>query len=267
MDPTDHPAVVEAVETHPLPYFTLTLRVPSAWAAAAPGQFVMVRVGDGVEPFLRRAFSIHDVAESGEAGDEATIRLLAKVVGSGTARLAASRPGDHLAVLGPLGHGFSLDPPGRAALVAGGVGSAPLLILARALLARGAAFDLFYGGRSALDLPCRDRFLDCLARCGGKLVATTEDGSFGRRGLVTEPLEEELAKGHYATLYSCGPHPLLARLAELGARYGVPGEAALETAMGCGFGACLGCAVATRDERFVLCCKDGPVFRFEEILW
>jgi dihydroorotate dehydrogenase electron transfer subunit len=264
MEPTDVPAVVEAVEPHPLPYFTLTLRVPSAWAEAAPGQFVMVRIGEGIEPFLRRAFSIHDACR---VGGEARIDLLAKVVGPGTARLAASRAGDRLAVLGPLGRGFSLAPPGRAALVAGGVGSAPLLLLAQALARRGASFDFFYGGRSAVDLPRRDRFLACVAAAGGELIATTEDGSLGLAGLVTDPLERALAGDKYKQIYSCGPMALLARLAELGARYGVPGEAALETAMGCGFGACLGCAVPAPEERFVLCCKDGPVFRFDEVAW
>lgn len=264
MEPTDFQAVVETVAHHPLPYFSLTLAVPADRTEVQSGQFVMVRIGDGLQPFLRRAFSVHDASRSGALG---RLTLLAKVVGRGTEQLAAARPGDQLRVLGPLGHGFSLAPGGRAALVAGGIGSAPLLMLAKDLLREDRPFDLYYGGRSVVDLPRRDAFLDLLERGGGELVATTEDGSFGERGLVTDPLERALAQGRYARIYSCGPHGLLARLAAIGSRHGVPGEVALESPMGCGFGACLGCAIPTPGERYALCCTDGPVFRFDEVSW
>ncbi len=152
------------------------------------------------------------------------------------------------------------------ALVAGGVGSAALLLLAREL-AGIATFDVFYGGRGRLDLPDAARFARLAEQSGGELLVTTEDGSAGRRGLVTEPLAEGLAAGVYDYLYACGPMGLLARLAALAAEHGVAGEAALETPMGCGFGACLGCAVPHVDGHYALCCKDGPVFRFDEVVW
>jgi dihydroorotate dehydrogenase electron transfer subunit len=102
---------------------------------------------------------------------------------------------------------------------------------------------------------------------GGSLISTTEDGSAGERGLITAPLARRLAAGAYRKIFTCGPMGLMKRLAELSADYGVPGEAALETPMGCGFGACLGCAVPLASGKFALCCKDGPVFAFDAVTW
>jgi dihydroorotate dehydrogenase electron transfer subunit len=298
-------ATVIAVEEHPLPYYTVRLAVPHDYPEVAPGQFVMVRIGDGLEPYLRRAFSIHDVVRGADVhpGPRATphervatrdprrgahqgtrdaasgarperaaieIHLLGKTIGRGTRALAAAREGDELRVLGPLGRGFGAcgagHAGGRVALVAGGVGSAALLLLARRLADEG-PFDVLYGGRSAIDLPAADEFGRLAASSGGELVVTTEDGTAGRRGLVTEPLVARLAARAYRHLYACGPMGLLARLAALCEEHGVPGEAALETAMGCGFGACLGCAVPHVAGHYALCCKDGPVFRFDEVAW
>ncbi|KAB2951040.1 MAG: dihydroorotate dehydrogenase electron transfer subunit, partial [Thermoanaerobaculia bacterium] len=129
-------------------------------------------------------------------------------------------------------------------------------------------FDLFYGGRTSRDLPRRDDFARLATASGGRLVIATEDGSEGFRGRVTEALAAELDAGRaYRASLSCGPMPMLAALARLAAERGLPGEAALETEMGCGFGACLGCAVPHVSGRFALCCQDGPVFRLDEVRW
>lgn len=268
MPPFDTEARVVEVAAHPLPYYTLVLDGPAEWAAARAGQFVMIATRpaaeEALDPYLRRAFSIHDLSKT----DRGTrIELLAKTVGPGTRALASRRAGESLAVLGPLGRPFTLPEGGPVALVAGGVGSAPLLLLERELLARSISFDFFYGGRSRVDLARHDEFAQLAQAAGGELVATTEDGTLGRRGLVTEPLAERLAAGRYRALYACGPMGLLARLAALCAEHGVAGEAALETPMGCGFGACLGCAVPLVAGRFGLCCKDGPVFPFSAVIW
>jgi len=264
MQPVDARATVLEIVEQPLPYYTIAFDGPPAWAEVRAGQFVMVETGDGLEPYLRRAFSVHDVSRT----DRGTrIELLVKVVGPGTRALAARRPGETMSVLGPLGRAFLPAERGPVALVAGGVGSAPLLLLGRALAARGVSFDFFYGGRSQVDLALAARFGELTRASGGELVATTEDGSFGRRGLVTEPLAERLAGRAYRALYACGPMGLLARLAELATAHGVSGEAALETPMGCGFGACLGCAVPLASGRYGLCCKDGPVFPFDAVRW
>jgi dihydroorotate dehydrogenase electron transfer subunit len=272
MQPFDTEARVLEVVAQPLPYYTLALEGPAEWAGARAGQFVMIASRPAEEealvPYLRRAFSIHDLSRTDRG---ARIELLAKQVGPGTRALSRRRPGEALAMLGPLGRPFSLPEEtgrsGKVALVAGGVGSAPLLLLGRELRAAGVAFDFYYGGRSSIDLARREEFAALAEASGGELVATTEDGSFGRKGLVTEPLAEALAGARYRGLYACGPMGLLARLARLAAEHGVAGEAALETPMGCGFGACLGCAVPLASGRYGLCCKDGPVFSLSAVVW
>lgn len=262
----DAEARVVEVVPHPLPYFTLVLDVAADYRDVEPGQFVMLETTGSLEPYLRRAFSIADVSNAGDGG--ARIELLAKVVGRGTAAMSRLRPGERRAVLGPLGRPFSEAAPGRVALVAGGVGSAPLLLAARRLAEAGRALDFFYGGRAAGDLVRREEFERLAVASGGRLIAATEDGSAGFRGRVTEALVAELDAGsRYAALRACGPMPMLAALARLAAERGLAGEAALETEMGCGFGACLGCAVPHVSGRYALCCRDGPVFRLDEVRW
>lgn len=267
MDVRDAEARVLEVRPHPLPYFTLHLAVPAGYAEAVPGQFVMLETVRGLEPYLRRAFSVADVSNG---PDGARIELLAKIVGRGTGAMSALEPGMRRAVLGPLGRPFELPAAGgeRVALVAGGVGSAPLLLLARKLVETGVAFDFFYGGRSAADLPRAAEFERFAGASGGRFVAATEDGSRGFAGRVTAALDRAIGDGAgYAELFACGPMPMLAALARLAAERGVAGQAALETEMGCGFGACLGCAVPVRTGGYRLCCKDGPVFRLDEVAW
>ncbi len=269
--------VVEVVP-HPLPYFTLVLEVPAAFAGVAAGQFVMLETDGGLEPYLRRAFSVADLqaSDASKGTDPIRIELLAKIVGRGTRAMSELVPGDRRALLGPLGRGFTLPDEGPVALVAGGVGSAPLLLLGRQLAERGVAFDFFYGGRSARDLARCDDFARLAERSGGRLIAATEDGSEGHPGRVTEALDAVLStrpataadsSARYRSCYACGPMPMLAALAALAERHALAGEAALETEMGCGFGACLGCAVPHRSGRFALCCKEGPVFRLDEVRW
>ena len=190
-----------------------------------------------------------------------------RVIGRGTGLLARQPPHRRLPLLGPLGRPFRLVDKGTAVLVAGGVGSAALYLLARSLLARGVRFDVYYGGRSGLDLALSDRFEGLAKASGGEFLAATEDGSRGRRGLITEPLAEALTDGRFDFVYTCGPVPMMARVAELCGQQGVEGEAALETPMGCGYGACLGCAVPHVSGRWALCCQDGPAFPMHEVRW
>jgi dihydroorotate dehydrogenase electron transfer subunit len=258
-------AEVVEVRAHPLPYFTLVLDVPGELAAAQPGQFAMLETAGALEPYLRRAFSIADVTP---AGTRARVELLAKVVGRGTRAMSELAPGARRRLLAPLGRGFTLPEAGPVALVAGGVGSAPLLLLARRLGERGVPFDFFYGGRSEIDLARADEFEALTDAAGGRFVAATEDGSRGVRGRVTAALAAALDGGSaYHSAYACGPMPMLAALAALARERGLVAHAALETEMGCGFGACLGCAVPHVDGRYALCCKDGPVFRLDEVRW
>ncbi len=263
------------VRALPLRHFLLRIRV-AGMESAAPGQFVMVAGANQAEPYLRRAFSVYDQEPVGN--DALAISLLGKVIGRGTAALAACTHGQDIPVLGPLGTGFhsmASDPPhgDRAALVAGGIGSAGLGLLAQALARAGRPFDFYYGGRSADDLVEADEFRRLSESTGGRLVRTTEDGSAGARGLVTEALAATLRDGAteagaaYGGLYTCGPHGLMAAVARLAAEHGIEGEAAMETPMGCGYGACLGCAVELKKGGYALCCRHGPVFDLGEVAW
>jgi dihydroorotate dehydrogenase electron transfer subunit len=239
-------------------YHRLRLRSAQPFAAE-PGQFAMVKVSDGIDPLLRRPFSIHRML----AGDAGEFELLFRAVGSGTRLLARAQVGDRVDVLAPLGRGFRLV-EGRPLLVGGGVGVAPLLFLAEALLHQGAAPKLLLGGRADRDILCHDDFA-CLAV---PYALATEDGSLGEPGLVTRLLEGELGDREAGTtVYACGPSPMLAAVAALCHAAGVSCQVSLEAHMACGVGACLGCVVPGTREPYLRVCKEGPVFDADEIDW
>jgi dihydroorotate dehydrogenase electron transfer subunit len=247
------------------PYVLLTFRHEAVAREARPGQFVMIKAAGQVEPLLRRPFSIMDT-EPG-AG---SFRLFLKVVGAGSRGLAALAAGEVAACLGPLGRPFPEPPAGHEAwLVAGGYGIAPLHFFARELARSGAPVRVFYGGRTAADLKVRAPFSDL----GVGLTSTTNDGSLGRAGLVTEAVEEALeAAGGPVTLYACGPEPMLRAVARLAVRRGLPAQVSLDPWMGCGLGTCLGCVVRVRRAgeaaaRWRCACTEGPVFDARELAW
>lgn len=250
-------------------YNVLSLAAPEIARQAAPGQFVMVKTAAGLDPLLRRPFSIFEILRD-DRRDVVGLSLLNKRVGVGTQLLFDKRPGDRVDCLGPLGQPFvPVSPPGEAWMVAGGVGLAPFATLAESLAARRTPMTLFYGGRSAADL-FNESFFEGL---GASLVLTTEDGTRGERGRVTAPLERRLA-AHPAdrrvTLYVCGPTPMMRAVAELGARFGRPAFVSLEPVMGCGMGGCYSCVVRVRrgaGSHFVKSCLEGPVFDAATVVW
>jgi len=243
-------------------YFHLTIDTPDVGREARPGQFVMVKVGDGPIPLLRRPLSIHDAGKDG-------IELFFKVSGQGTEILSRKKPGDSLDLIGPLGKGFTVSDAmkgKRAYLVGGGRGIAPLFFLARELGARGVRTAVFYGGRRLADIPLRDKF----DKAGIELLCSTDDGSFGFAGLVTELVGRELAKTKPDIIHACGPDAMMKALAALAAKHGVSAEFSLESIMGCGIGACWGCVHRIRNESgdgWTKICEEGPVFPGERILW
>jgi dihydroorotate dehydrogenase electron transfer subunit len=213
-----------------------------------PGQFYMLaaaeRWGGGTDerPFLPRAFSV--LRRHGDG----TLDFLLEDVGPGTERLAELRPGDGLWLLGPLGVGFSAPEPGRRPLlVGGGVGIAPLAIWQDAI---GPLATVLLGFRDAEHAHGAELLHDARV--------ATDDGSAGHHGLVTDLLQAELGADPRATVYACGPPPMLEAVRALCAEEGVPAQLALESGMACGFGACFGCVVPTRDG-YVRLCVDGPV--------
>jgi dihydroorotate dehydrogenase electron transfer subunit len=204
--------------------------------------------GAGERPYLPRAFSY---ARARPLDEGVRLDFLLEVVGPGTARLAELDSGDGLALVGPLGLGFRPPAEGtRPLLVGGGIGAAPLVCLADE--DREGATTVLLGFRSAAHAAAARLFED-----HGPFVAT-DDGSVGRRALVTELLREQLDRDPAATVFACGPPAMLEAVRALCAARGVRAQLAMESGMACGFGACFGCVVPTR-EGYLRLCVDGPV--------
>lgn len=248
-------------------YNVITLAAPEIAAAAAPGQFVMVKLGRGSTPLLRRPFSVFEILRTN--GRVEGLTLLSKRVGVTTGMLFDAVAGDVVSCLGPLGRPFDLvDPPAEAWMVAGGVGLAPFATVTDALRARGTSVTLFYGARTGREL----FYLDWFKARGVRIVLATEDGSMGDHGRVTVPLERELqaASTRDIAIYACGPEPMLEAVAHVAARYGRPAQVSVERVMGCGLGGCYSCVIPVRDERgqhYVRSCIAGPVFAGADIVW
>ena len=250
-------------------YSVLALAAPAIAQAALPGQFVMLKTSRGMDPLLRRPFSIFEVLRD-ERGTPTGISVFNKRIGKGTGLLYDVEPGARLQCLGPLGRPFEpVDPPAEAWMVAGGVGLAPFVTLAEALRARGTTTTLFYGARRAADLHCVDIF----ERLGIRIVTSTEDGSAGVKGRITMPLEQALARigSHDVHLYVCGPTPMMRAAADVAAANGRRCDVSLEQVMGCGLGGCYSCVVAARSPggtpHHTRSCIDGPVFDASRIVW
>lgn len=251
-------------------YNVLTLAAPAIAERARPGQFVMVKTAAGLDPLLRRPFSLFEVVRD-DSARAVGFSLLVKRVGVGTSQLYAARPGDFLQCLGPLGQAFSpVAPPARAWMVAGGVGLAPFATLGAALRAAGTDTTLFYGARRAADLFCIPMF----EALGIHVVTATEDGSLGARGFVTTPLNaaiDGLAAGDRVQIYACGPTPMMRAVSQLATSNGLPCVVSLEQVMGCGMGGCYSCVVRVRladgQPHYVRSCLNGPVFDSATIVW
>ncbi len=224
--------------------------------AMVPGQFVEVRVDGSSTTFLRRPISINRVVrETNE------LWLLVHAVGDGTRALAALQPGAVVNVVLPLGNGFTLPEAAkeRVLLVGGGVGTAPLLYLGEEMAACGCRPTFLLGARSAGDLMQLDLF-----RQLGDVYITTEDGSDGERGFVTQHSLWQQAS--FTRICTCGPKPMMVAVARLAREKGIACEASLENLMACGLGACLCCVEDTTDGH-VCVCKEGPVFNIEKLKW
>jgi dihydroorotate dehydrogenase electron transfer subunit len=246
-------------------YQALTLVAPRIADQARPGQFVHLLAGDDRSFPLRRPFSVHRVERPG-AG-MGTVEVVFDVVGAGTRALARLRPHDAVDTLGPLGRPF--DPPeapARCLLVGGGYGTAPLFFLATELRARRCRVDFVIGAATSA------RLLDAMEakRLGHSLTVTTDDGSAGRRGLVTDPVGDLLARTGAARVYACGPMPMLAAVSRVAAAAAVPCQVAVEEQMACGTGICFSCVLpvgGSAGTRMARSCLEGPVFDGAAIAW
>jgi len=247
-------------------FFLLSFAHPETAQEARPGQFVMIKAGASAEPPLRRPFSILSVDPA-----SSTFSLFVKAVGPGSSALCARSPGEPAQCLGPLGRPFTPPLPGsEPLLVAGGYGVAPFRFMADELQGRGIHARLFYGGRTAADLPLLPR----LSGMALTVVPATEDGSLGARGRVTVPLEAHLdgLAGSRPQLYACGPEAMMHAVARIAAKRTLLAEVSLDPWMGCGVGTCLGCVVPVQSPeeprpKYRCACTEGPVFDAARVVW
>jgi len=218
-----------------------------------PGQFVHIRVGDGLEPFFRRPFSVHRARKN--------IEILYEVVGRGTEALSQKKKGETLDILGPLGNSFRMPGQGvrHVVMIAGGVGVAPFLILTDALKKKKCDMILLYGGRTKGHVFSMKEF----RQNGCRVHIATDDGSAGVKGRVSK-LFPEIPKDK-TMIYACGPRPMMATVQKFAREHSLEGQASCEEVMACGLGACLGCVIQTR-QGFRTVCKDGPIFELQDIV-
>ena len=247
-------------------YRILRLAAPGVGPLVQPGQFMELQVPGLGERILRRPFSIYQA-------DDAGVAVLYKAVGRGTEAMAAIQVGDELSIIGPLGNGYPEADGGKTpVLVAGGYGNAALYILAQRMEKKGIAF---FGGRSAIDILLVKEF----EALGWEVRPTTDDGSLGTKGLVTDafdPWAEGLGVGsgergiENLELFVCGPNPMLKAMGDRAIENNFTAWLSLDKNMACGVGACLTCVIKRRTKdgwEWARCCKDGPIFESREILW
>lgn len=289
-------------------YFEIIIKAPKIAQSAQPGQFVNIKVNGATEPLLRRPLSIHRVGAQG-TGDRGQLKtknnivMLYETVGKGTEILSQRKPGEFLDVIGPLGKGFDYEgreqkDDRRVLLVAGGMGTAPLVFLAERLAysverrahsknKRPKSFvKVLIGAKTKDHILCEKEFREL----GCEVKIATDDGSRGFEGYVSELLTKELSairwpsrrrRGHspsrypLSAIYACGPKLLLKEISRIAQEHTIPAQLSLESHMACGIGACMGCVIKTKDERrgtrdayrYKRVCKEGPVFEANQILW
>lgn len=254
-------------------YFRMKLLAPGMTAQAQPGQFIMIRPQTGLPTMLRRPFGILRCGllppECEGLPDREYLEILYKVVGKGTSFLSELHSGDRAELLGPLGRGFELGSLKKEKiLVGGGIGLVPLYLLAETLVKRGDKVRLLIGGRTREDILCVTEF----ERLGVETYVSTDDGSLGEAGFVTQVLKRKLDKYPQVEVFACGPMPMLAAVSRICAAEKVTLQVSLEAHMACGVGACLGCVVkgaghSDASPRYLCTCKAGPVFKAEDLDW
>ncbi len=251
-------------------YLLMKVTLPSEFSQPLPGQFVMIRIAGLQDPFLSRPISIYSFVRGKSS---CALELLYRVVGKGTQILAGLIKGSQVEISGPLGGSYAIDPSKKnIVFIAGGIGVAPLSLLAQ-YLCKAACHEAdamtFYLGAQTADAVVG---LDHLRKYCYKIIICTDDGSLGEKTLVTRAFEKDLQKysPNNTAIYACGPKPMIRSLSTiLDGRYFC--QVSLEERMACGVGACVGCAVAIKDEQgkkaYKRVCADGPVFDLQNVIW
>jgi len=234
--------------------FLQKIHSPEIASIIKPGEFLNIKVSGSTSPLLRRPFSVADV-------ENEFIYLMFNVVGEGTQLLSEKRNGELLDVLGPLGNGFNLDDDfERAVLVAGGIGAAPFPFVTR-MLKDSKEISTFIGGGTSAEV---------ITYGMKNIITSTDDGSDGFKGTVVDLLRNKVDEfiSENVKVFGCGPTPMLRALKEFCLEYELNCEVSTECAMACGFGICQGCPIepAEQSDKYLLVCKDGPVFNIKDVV-
>ena len=231
--------------------FLLALKSPISLQEIKPGQFVNVEVKDVADRILRRPISIHDVDL-----EKNILYIVVQKVGKATKKLSSVNKGEQLSIIFPLGNGFSTEGK-NPLLIGGGVGTAPLLLLAKEFRRKEITPTILIGARTNEQLFLTNRY-----NAVGNLSMSTEDGSVGEKGLVTA---NSILNNNFDVVYCCGPTPMMKAVSEWAKERNIKCYVSLENRMACGIGACLCCVNETKDGHNVCVCTEGPVFNSMDI--
>ena len=245
--------------------FHIGIKCPEIAKVCSPGQFVMVRINESYNPLLRRPFSILRTLPI-----EGIIEIVYKIVGKGTKLLSEKKGGEFIKVIGPLGNGFKYDEEyENFILIGGGIGFPPLFFMVDVLKNESKKISFYYGAKSKEEI----LFSNELQKSCRNLIISTEDGSAGKKGLISDLLIRDIESGiiqKKSSVFSCGPPAMLKKVSLMFRKLDVKLQISLESQMACGTGLCQGCATKVKidnDYGYKLVCKDGPVFNPEEIIW
>jgi len=242
--------------------FKFSVLAPSIAEKAKPGNFIEIRITDGTEPFLRRPISIYNIEK--EAG---ILEFIFQVKGKGTQILSKNEEGSLIDIVGPLGYGtFKYQNYQKIAIIGGGIGIFPLYELAKCAKKDNKKINTYLGFRNEELVVLEDNFKSV----SDKLILTTDDGSYSKKGLAIDFLKEDIEKDKIECIYACGPLPMLKAVQKLAIEKNIPCQISLEEKMACGIGVCLGCAVKTAKSskeapEYWHVCKAGPVFNAKDV--
>ncbi len=231
--------------------FKFSIEAKEIAKISKPGQFIEIRVTEGVDPLLRRPISIHNIE-----GD--IIEFVFQVKKKGTTILSQKQEGDIIDIIGPLGEGiFKFEDKKNIAIIGGGIGIFPLYELAKQAK-NNAKINMYLGFRNKELVILEEEY----KKISDKFVLTTDDGTYGEKGFAINFLKEDIEKEKIDAIYACGPLPMLKAVQELSKEKNIPCQISLEEKMACGIGVCLGCAVRKNEEpsQYFYVCKNGPVF-------
>lgn len=241
--------------------FKISIKSKEISELAKPGNFLEIKVSDSLETFLRRPISIYNIDKENQV-----VEFFFQIRGKGTNILSERKIGDILNVLGPLGNGtFSIKQYKKVAIIGGGIGIYPLYELAKSLKDN-SEVNVYLGFRNKELVTLEDEF----EQISNKLIITTDDGSYKEKGYAIDFLKEDCKEEKPDIIFACGPLPMLKAIQQFSLENEIPAELSLEERMGCGIGACVGCAVLTKnkngEEKYKYVCQHGPVFNAKEVI-